>query len=42
MILVKIIKKTLTLVKIRIILDFGQNLQKSLICSKFLKNLDFG
>ena len=41
MILVKIIKKTLTLVKIWINLDFGQNLQKSLIWSIFFKNLDF-
>ena len=42
LILVKIIKKTLTWVKIWIIVDFGQNLQKSLIWSIFLKNLDFG
>ena len=41
LILVKNIKTTLTLVKILIVLDFGQNLQKSRIWSKFSKNLDF-
>ena len=41
LILVKNIKKTFTLVKILIILHFGQNLQKSGIWSKFSKILDF-
>ena len=35
-------KKTLILVTILKNLDFGQNLQKSPIMSKFSKNLDFG
>ena len=37
LILVKNIKTTLALVKILIVLDFGQNLQKSRIWSKFTK-----
>ena len=41
-ILVKIVKKTLTPVTLLKNIDFGQNLQKSRIWSKFSKNLDFG